>query len=125
VKGRSAKRVARVLLAVCAMTNASISTAIGQDKVIQVSEQELRAAASRKIEPEYPAVARQIHLTGDVEIEVSVDSSGTVESATVERGNTLLAGPSLQAIKKWKFSPFREGSQPVRAVGTIRFTFRI
>jgi TonB family protein len=125
VTKRAVKGVGRVVLAVWAMTGTPTFTASGQGKVIQVSEQELRAAASRKIEPEYPAVARQIHLTGDVDIEVSIDASGTVESATVERGNTLLAGPSLQAIKKWKFSPFREGSQPVRAVGTIRFTFRI
>lgn len=99
--------------------------ALGQEKVLQVSEQELRAAASHKIEPEYPAVARQIRLTGEVDLEISVDPSGSVEKATVTRGNTLLAGASVQAIRKWKFTPFRANGQPVHAEGMIRFTFRI
>jgi protein TonB len=97
----------------------------GQEKILQVSEQELRAAASRKIDPEYPAVARQIRLTGEVDLDISVDPSGSVEKATVTRGNTLLAATSLQAIRKWRFTPFRANGQPVHAEGMIRFTFRI
>ncbi len=96
-----------------------------QEKVIKVTESELRSAASQKIEPEYPAVARQIRLTGDVDLEVSIDNTGSVDKVTVLRGNTLLVGSSIQAIKRWKFNPFRVDGQAARAVGSIRFNFKI
>jgi TonB family protein len=97
----------------------------GQDKSLQVNDQELRKAAIYKPEPEYPAVARQIRLVGEVELLVSVDRTGQVEKVTVTRGNTLLAGPCTQAIKKWKFNPFRADGQAAHAVGPVKFTFQI
>jgi TonB family protein len=96
-----------------------------QEKTVQLNETELRKAATVKIEPEYPAVARQIRLTGDVELEVTIDAAGSVDKVTVRRGNTLLAGPSVQAVKRWKFSGFRADGQPARAVGPIKFSFQI
>jgi len=99
--------------------------ASNQDKPLAVTERELRAAAIQKVEPEYPAVARQIRLTGEVELEVQVDTTGGVEKANVLRGNTLLTGPSLQAIRKWKFKPFGPEASPTRATGPIKFNFQM
>jgi len=99
--------------------------AVPQDKVIQLNEKDLRSAATQKVEPEYPAVARQIRLTGDVELEVAIDPGGVVEKVTVIKGNTLLVGSSMQAMRKWKFSPFRADGQPSRAVGKIKFSFQM
>lgn len=95
------------------------------EKVVAVTEGDLRAAAIQKVEPDYPAVARQIRLTGVVELEVVVDEGGTVAKANVVRGNTLLTGPSLQAIRKWKFKPFGTESEPARVSGPIKFVFQM
>ena len=70
-------------------------------------------------------MARQIRLTGEVELEIVVDQLGAVEKVNVMRGNTLLTGPSLQAIRKWKFKPFRTESEPSRATGPIKFSFQM
>ena len=96
-----------------------------EDRTVTVTEADLRTAALLKIEPDYPAVARQIRLTGNVELEILVDESGGVEKVNVIRGNTLLTGPSLQAIRKWKFKPFGAGGGPVKAAGPIRFSFQM
>lgn len=102
-----------------------LAGASAQQKVVPVTEKDLRAAATQKVEPDYPAVARQIRLTGDVELEVVVDETGGVEKASVVRGNTLLTGPSLQAIRKWKFKPFGTEGSPARATGPIKFSFQM
>ncbi|MFN7924684.1 MAG: energy transducer TonB [Bryobacteraceae bacterium] len=96
-----------------------------EEKTVTVSEQDLRAAATQKVEPDYPAVARQLRLTGTVELEVLVDVGGGVERANVLRGNSLLTGPSLQAIRKWKFKPFGTEAERVKAAGPITFTFQM
>jgi periplasmic protein TonB len=97
----------------------------GEEKTVAVSESELRTAAIQKIEPDYPAVARQIRLTGTVELEILVNASGAVEKVSVVKGNTLLTGPSLQAIRRWKFKPFGTGAEPAKASGPIRFNFQM
>ena len=96
-----------------------------QDPTLRVKEADLRAAATHKVEPEYPAVARQIRLAGEVELEVTVSGAGAVEAVKVVQGNTLLAGSSVQAMRKWKFQPFREAGAPARVVGTVRFRFQL
>lgn len=110
---------------VLAATLLLASRASTQEKPLTVTERELRAAAIQKVEPEYPAVARQIRLTGEVELEIQVDVAGGVEKASVVRGNTLLTGPSLQAIRKWKFKPFGQEENPARAMGPIKFNFQM
>ena len=102
-----------------------LSGANAEDKPQPVTEKDLRSAATQKVEPEYPAVARQIRLTGEVELEIVVDQLGSVEKVSVVRGNTLLTGPSLQAIRKWKFKPFGTDSEPSKATGPIKFSFQM
>ena len=99
------------------MARAGQPIVYADDKLLQVSETDLRKAALRKVDPDYPAVARQIRLTGEVQLQISVDASGVVEKVTVLRGNTLLSGSSVQAIKKWRFNPFVADGAPARAIG--------
>ena len=115
----------RALIAAAVLFGKEAYTPAAEDRTLTVSESDLRTAAILKIEPDYPAVARQIRLTGSVDLEVFVDETGTVEKASVVRGNTLLTGPSLQAIRKWKFKPFGAGGGPAKAAGPIRFTFQM
>ena len=102
-----------------------LAGANAEDKPQTVTEKDLRAAATQTVEPEYPAVARQIRLTGEVELEIVVDQQGAVEKVKIVRGNTLLTGPSLQAIRKWKFKPFGTESEPSKAIGPIKFSFQM
>jgi protein TonB len=103
----------------------AVAPLLAQEPTLRVKEADLRAAATHKVEPDYPAIARQIRLVGDVELEVTVSGGGDVESVKVLQGNTLLVGSSVQAIRKWKFQPFREGGAPARAVGPVRFRFKL
>ena len=96
-----------------------------EENILTVSEKDLRAAATQRVEPDYPAVARQIRLTGSVDLAIVIDQNGDVEKVNVVRGNTLLAGPSLQAIRKWKFKPFENGAGPAKASGPIKFSFQM
>ncbi len=114
----------RALLFACLFPSA-VGLASADERVITVTESDLRTAALHRVEPDYPAVARQIRLTGSVELEIMVDTTGMVEKVSVVRGNTLLTGPSLQAIKKWKFKPFGNGADVTKAAGPIRFTFQM
>lgn len=66
-----------------------------------------------RVEPEYPQLARQMHMTGTVKIEVIVAANGTVKSTRVLGGHPLLVQSAEQAIKRWRYEPGPESTTVV------------
>ena len=57
----------------------------------------------------YPPLARQIRLSGDVRVRVSVNDDGSVSEATPINGHPLLRQAALDAIRNWRFE---SGGEP-------------
>jgi protein TonB len=76
--------------------------------------------------PVYPELARQSELEGTVFVRIGVDESGGVAWAEIVRGVPGLNEAALEAVRKWKFEPARQGDLPVRVriVVPIRFALR-
>ncbi len=55
--------------------------------------------------PEYPALARQMNVTGKVKIEAVVAADGHVVSMRVIGGSPLLVNAAQDALKKWRYEP--------------------
>ena len=88
--------------------------AFGQES----SPQATGRAVITKIEPAYPALARQYHLSGKVKIEVVVLPNGHVKEAKVLGGSPLLASASLVAAREFKYAAAAN-----ETVETIDFVF--
>lgn len=58
-----------------------------------------------RVTPEYPALAKQMNVTGKVKIEATVAADGHVVSTRVVGGSPLLVNSALEALKKWHFEP--------------------
>ena len=97
----------------------------GQDAPLKVEEATAKQAALVKVVPEYPTIARQLKLGGQVEVEALIDLEGKVEKAQIVRGNPVLGIAAVAAMKKWKFTPFVVNGKTTRAVTTIKFDFRL
>ncbi len=67
------------------------------------------SATSRRVQhrisPDYPELARRMHIEGAVRVEARVAPDGDVTSAKAVGGNRLLQAAAEQAIRKWKFAP--------------------
>jgi protein TonB len=100
----------------------SAGVALAGDEV-HVSQAEAMKAATSKAEPEYPAIAKQLHLEGSVQVEAHITESGAVESVKPLTGNAVLMNAALSAMKRWKFTPFTADGKPVRAVADVSFKF--
>jgi TonB family protein len=97
-----------------------------QDALLRVSETEARKAVVKKVEPEYPAMARQIRLSGQVQVDVVIAETGAVEKVSVLKGNVLLSNSAVSALKKWKFTPFAgAANKPAKAIASLTFDFRL
>ena len=73
---------------------------------------------SHKIVPDYPAVARQMNITGKVKIEALVEPDGHVKSTHAVGGSPLLIEAAERALKNWKFE-----SGPKETTEIIEFDF--
>jgi TonB family protein len=84
-----------------------IALALCAGRFTQISVAQKKDHAERrvvdKIAPAYPDLAKQMHITGAVKIEVVVRANGSVKSTRVLGGNPVLIESATDAIRKWKF----------------------
>jgi TonB family protein len=80
---------------------------LGADDAKKISTEEAMAAVVSKVAPEYPVLAKQLKLTGTVEVQATIDEDGAVSDVTTVSGNPVLAKAASDAVKKWKFKPFK------------------
>ena len=84
----------------------------------QAQSEEIIRRAKSKVQPEYPALAKKMNLSGTVKIEVVVAPNGTVKDARIVGGHPVLASAALDAAKKWRFEP-----ASAEGTGIIDFKF--
>lgn len=79
-----------------------------------------------KVEPAYPVVARQMKMEGTVEVDATIGENGAVEAVKTLNGNPVLGKAAEEAVKKWKFNPFKtDDGKPFKAIVNLAFTFKM
>jgi protein TonB len=78
-----------------------------------------------RIDPVYPPLARQTHLTGTVIIDAIIDERGDVIEMKVVSGPPLLIQAALDAVRRWKYEPTYLNDQPVPVQLNVTVTFKL
>src|ERR1041385_1241744 len=66
-----------------------------------------------RVDPLYPAIARQIRLQGTVVVQAFVSANGKIERPIALSGPAILAQAALDAVKQWQYRPYYLNGQPV------------
>lgn len=74
--------------------------------------------------PIYPAEARKIHASGQVQIKVLVDETGRVMSADVISGPETLRMAAIEAARKARFAPTLISGGAVKVSGILTYDFK-
>ncbi len=88
--------------------------ASAQDNASEAGKRKVRT----KVAPEYPALAKQMNVTGKVKLEATVAADGHVTNTKVVGGSPLLVNAALNALKQWRFEPAAKETMEV-----VEFTF--
>jgi TonB family protein len=91
---------------------------------VRVSHADAIRSATKRPNPEYAPMAKQMHIQGDVEVEVKITEDGNVDGVKVVAGNPLLTGSVVKAVKDWKFTPFQDGGKATPATANLKFSFK-
>jgi protein TonB len=78
-----------------------------------------------KIPPEYPRLALQTRVQGDVTIDAVIDRGGNVVQAHALSGPPMLIEAALKAVSGWKYEPTYLNGQPYPLELTVHVTFAL
>jgi periplasmic protein TonB len=67
----------------------------------------------RRVEPVYPALAKQIHREGHVELHAIIATDGTIQSLQVVSGDALFLQSAVDAVSQWRYRATVLNGQPV------------
>jgi len=74
--------------------------------------------------PVYPAIAKQLHITGTVVVLAKVGASGHIKEARATSGPEQLRRVCEDSVKHWRYQPFMLDGAPVESTVTVSFRFR-
>lgn len=84
----------------------------------------LNGKAKSMPKPPFPAAARAVRASGTVTVQVLIDESGDVVSASALSGHPLLRAAAVEAAKKAKFAPtLLKGSGRTKVSGVLTYDF--
>lgn len=73
-----------------------------------------------KVAPVYSELAKRMHLSGMVKMEVVVRANGSVKAAKPMGGNPVLVESATDAVRKWKFA-----AAPEETTEVVQLTFEL
>jgi TonB family protein len=94
-------------------------------KASVVSESVARQRVKVKVDPEYPATARQFKIFGEVVTQVTIGADGKIESVDDVKGNMILQASVKNVLRKWVFEPYVLDGKPIRIKTSLSFNFRL
>jgi periplasmic protein TonB len=77
------------------------------------------------VPPVYPALAKNQHVSGNVQVDALIDATGRVTTMKIVSGPTLLQQAAMDALKQWKYQPATLDGKPVPMHLTVTLQFRL
>ena len=76
-----------------------------------------------RVEPVYPALAKQARVQGTVEIEAVIGIDGRLREIHVKSGPPLLIKAATDAVRQWVYEPTLLNGEPVEVITQIDINF--
>lgn len=102
----------------------SPKTSVEQKRTTPVSLGVINGKATYLAKPPYSAAAKQIGISGAVNVQVLIDEKGNVVSASIVSGHPLLRAGVETAARQSKFTPTFLSNQAVKVTGVIVYRFK-
>jgi TonB family protein len=90
----------------------------------QVPAEAMQKLVRHRVDPEYPASARQENLQGVIVLDVIVGRDGSVVGVRAKNGPEVLAKAAEAALRWWRFEPYRMNGQPAVVETTVAVEFQ-
>ena len=97
---------------------------VAAPKVVRISEVSLGSPIVQP-KPNYPPIAKQAHVQGDVILAATIGKDGTIQNLRVVSGNGMLVNSALDAVRNWRYRPYLLNNEPVEVETQITVKFNL
>ena len=94
------------------------------NKPVQIPATEMQKLLVHKVDPIYPESARQANLSGIVTLNAIVEADGAVSQVNALSGSEVLRQAAIDAVKWWRFEPYKISGHAVRVQTIVAVEFR-
>jgi TonB family protein len=101
------------------------TTKIATSKSVWLSPEKAETRLLSRTEPQYPAEGLAAHRAGNVVLKVQVAEDGSVSSTRTLRGDPLLAAAAAEAVRNWRYQPYRLHGHPAQFQTDVTLTFAL
>ena len=88
--------------------------------IVAAAQEKVGVTPTHKVDAVYPAEAKAQKLSGDVEVNATIDASGRVVEAKAVSGPEVFRQPAEDAMRQWTFS----NNTGKKVALTVTFAFR-
>ena len=76
-----------------------------------------------RVQPVYPALARQVRIQGSVQLRAIISKAGTIENLAVVSGHPMLVKSAIDAVRQWRYRPYLLNGDPVEVETEVTVNF--
>jgi len=99
-------------------------TASTEKPQVQVPAEVMEKLLIHRVDPTYPAEARRSNLQGIIALDIVVGRDGSVVSMHALNGPDVLAQAAMDALRWWKFEPYRVNGEPAAVQTRVAVEFK-
>ena len=92
---------------------------------VRVSQGVSTGLLIRKITPNYPPLARQARIQGQVVLQAEISKEGTIQNLQLISGHPMLAPAAIEAVKQWRYKPYLLNGEPVAVETQVVVNFSL
>ncbi|MGE5206888.1 MAG: energy transducer TonB [Chlamydiota bacterium] len=90
---------------------------------LRVSQGVAEGFLVHEVKPVYPPLARQARIQGAVMLEAIIGKDGRIENLRLVSGHPMLAPAAIEAVRQWRYRPYRLNGEPVEVETEITVNF--
>jgi periplasmic protein TonB len=94
-------------------------------RAVRVSSGVAEGLLIRQVRPQYPAPARAARIQGAVMLQATIGKDGAIQDLRLLSGHPLLAQAAIEAVRQWRYRPYRLNDEAVEVDTTIRVNFTL
>ena len=108
-----------------AIVEASSITKLAPIQSVWLAPAQAETRLLNRTEPQYPPEAVAAHRSGTVILEVQVAEDGSVSSIRTLSGDPILAAAATEAVRNWRYRPYRQNDHPARFQTDVTLAFAL
>jgi protein TonB len=83
----------------------------------------LQGSLIRRVEPQYPPLARTARIQGPVILEAVISKEGTMQNLRLVSGHPMLVPAAINAVSQWRYRPYILNGEAIEVETQITVNF--